>query len=280
MYEDIDIPEPATFYDDYANRASAAAAATMRVGRDLDSEDFKQEPPPNLSPQRFKQWAYQRYIKDYLRCVASIDDNVGRVLDYLAEAGLEENTIVIYTSDQGFFLGDHGWYDKRFMYEESLRMPFIVRYPGEIEPATTNDELVINNDFAPTFLDYAGIDPPGDLQGRSIRPLLQGQTVADWRQSFYYRYWMHLGHGVSAHYGLRTKRHKLIYYYGEALDVPGAVDEPHPREWELFDLEEDPQEMNSVYDAAQYADVVTELTGELVRLREQADDHSMPWEQY
>ncbi len=278
MYEDIDIPEPATFYDDYANRASAAAAATMRVGRDLDSEDFKQEPPPNLSPQRFKQWAYQRYIKDYLRCVASIDDNVGRVLDYLAEAGLEENTIVIYTSDQGFFLGDHGWYDKRFMYEESLRMPFIVRYPGEIEPATANDELVINNDFAATFLDYAGIDPPGDLQGRSIRPLLQGQTLADWRQSFYYRYWMHLGdHGVPAHYGLRTKRHKLIYYYGEALDVPGAVDEPRPREWELFDLEEDPLEMNSVYDDPQYADVVTELTGELARLRDEADDHSTPW---
>ncbi len=302
MYRDIDIPEPATFYDDYANRASAAAAAAMRVGRDFLPGDLKLEPPPGLSPEEheqwrnygsiepakhgrseleFKQWAYQVYIKDYLRCVASIDDNIGRVLDYLAEAGLEENTIVIYTSDQGFFLGDHGWFDKRFMYEESLRMPFIVRYPAEIEPATTNDDLVINNDFAPTFLDYAGIDPPGDLQGRSIRPLLQGQTLADWRQSFYYRYWMHLGHhGVPAHYGLRTKRHKLIYYYGEALDVPGAADEPRPREWELFDLEEDPLEMNSVYDDPQYADVVTELTEELARLREEVDDHSTPWEEH
>ncbi len=279
MYEDIDIPEPQTFNDDYSNRAIAAREATMRVGCDLDPEDLKQDPPPDLSPQQFKRWAYQRYIKDYLRCVASIDDNVGRMLDYLAVAGLEENTIVIYTSDQGFFLGDHGWFDKRFMYEESLRMPFIVRYPGEIEPAMVNDDLVINNDFASTFLDYAGIDPPDDLQGRSIRPLLQGQTPDDWRQSFYYRYWMHRGggHTVCAHYGVRTRRYKLIYYYGQALDAPGAVDEPRPPEWELFDLEKDPLEMNSVYDDPQYADVVGELAGELTRLRDEVQDYSAPW---
>ncbi|MBC8230929.1 sulfatase [bacterium] len=273
MYEDIDIPEPETFNDDYSNRARAAEEAKMRVERDLNPGDLKQPVPPGLTPEEEKSWKYQRYIKDYLRCVASIDDNVGRLLDYLDEEGLTDNTIVIYTSDQGFFLGDHGWYDKRFMYEESLRMPFIIRYPKEIKPGTVNDDIMLNVDFAPTFLDYAGIDIPEQMQGTSFRPLLNSQTPEDWQTSMYYRYWMHLAHHyVSAHYGVRTLRYKLIYYYGDALGQPGAVDESKEPEWELFDLEKDPYEMNSVYNDPEYAGVVKELKVELRRLQEEVGD--------
>src|SRR5690625_4272602 len=216
--------------------------AIMRIDQDLFKEDLKEDPPENLSPAELKSWKYQRYIKDYLRVVASIDDNVGRMLDYLDEEGLTENTIVIYTSDQGFFLGDHGWYDKRFMYEESIRMPFIVRYPKAIEPGTTTKDFALNVDFAETFLDYAGIDIPEFMQGTSLRPVMEERTPADWQTSHYYRYWEHLSepHKVVAHYGMRTHRYKLIYYYGEALGASNTVDESREPEWELFDLETDP----------------------------------------
>ena len=274
MYDDADIPEPETFNDDYRNRASAAAAATMRVGRDFTEKDLKEDPPPGLSPQEFKAWAYQRYIKDYLRCVACIDDNVGRLLGYLDDTGLADNTIVIYTSDQGFFLGDHGWYDKRFMYEESLRMPFLIRYPQEIKRGSVNDRMILNVDFAPTFLDYAGIPIPDEMQGCSFRSLLRGEVPEDWQTSMYYRYWMHCGgHNVYAHYGVRTMRYKLIYYYADALGQPGAIDDPKPPEWELFDLEKDPTEMNDVYADPAYAAVVRDLKNELQRLRREVGDH-------
>ena len=273
MYENIDIPEPETFNDDYSNRARAAAEAKMRVSRDMHERDLKQPVPDGLTPEEEKSWKYQRYIKDYLRCVASIDDNVGRMLDYLDEEGLTENTIVIYTSDQGFFLGDHGWYDKRFMYEESLRMPFIIRYPKEIKPGTVNEDMMLNVDFAPTFLDYAGIDIPEQMQGSSFRPLLNGKLPEGWQTSMYYRYWMHLAHHyVYAHYGVRTLRYKLIYYYADALGQPGAVDEPKEPEWELFDLKKDPCEMNNVYNDPKYAGVVKELKVELRRLQEEVGD--------
>ena len=295
MYDGIDIPEPDTFNDDYSNRAAAAAAAKMRIDTDLHRRDLKVEPPPGLvgrelnewqrvvdmemeieiegkkrrlTGQELKQWKYQRYIKDYLRCVASVDDNIGRLLDTLDELGLAEDTIVIYTSDQGFFLGDHGWYDKRFMYEESLRMPFVIRYPREIKPGSVTDEIMLNVDFAPTFLDYAGVDAPEAFQGSSFRPLLGGTTPADWQQSMYYRYWMHKSHhNVYAHYGVRTKRYKLIYYYGQALAQAGAIDEPTEPEWELFDLARDPCELNSVYHDPAYAETVKELEAELYRLK-------------
>ncbi len=275
MYEDIEIPYPQTFDDDYQNRASAAAAATMRIDRDLGREDVKADPPAGLSDWELKKWNYQRFIKDYLRCVASVDDNVGRLLDYLDVAGLTDDTIVIYTSDQGFFLGDHGWYDKRFMYEESLRMPFVIRYPREIQAGTVNDEIILNNDFAPTFLDYAGIDIPEDMQGASIRPRLQGEVPEDWQTSMYYRYWMHLGHGVYAHYGGRTKRYKLINYYAQALGGRGTIDDPKPPEWELFDLEKDLMEMNSVYNDPDYAGVIKELKSELDWLRNELKDNEV-----
>ncbi len=273
MYEDIEIPEPDSLFDDYRNRSQAAANAKLKIGEDMHEGDLKREIPPGLKGNDLRRWAYQIYIKDYLRCVASIDDNVGRLLDYLDEEGLTDNTVAIYTSDQGMFLGEHGYYDKRFMYEESLRMPFIVRYPPEIKPGTVNDDIVLNNDFAPLFLDYAGVDVLPEMQGRSFRPVLAGNTPEDWQTSMYYRYWMHLAHhGVPAHYGVRTKRYKLIYYYGEPLGKSGAVDEPTEPEWELFDLANDPYEMNNVYDDAAYADAVRELRAELYRLKEEVGD--------
>ena len=277
MYEDEDIPEPVTFNDDYSNRARAAAAARMRVESDLNAEDLKVPVPEHLTPAEEKSWKYQRYIKDYLRCIAAIDDNVGRLLDYIDEEGIAEDTIVIYTSDQGFFLGDHGWYDKRFMYEESLRMPFLIRYPREVAPVTVNGDMILNVDFPATFLDCAGVDVPSSFQGRSFRPLLQGETPTDWQTSMYYRYWMHgAHHNVCAHYGVRTLRYKLIYYYGDPLGQEGAVGPSMRPEWELFDLEKDPCELNSVYSDPDYAEVVAELKAELKRLQERVGD--VPYE--
>ncbi|MBJ9992317.1 MULTISPECIES: sulfatase family protein [Paenibacillus] len=273
LYEDTDIPEPPTFDDDYSNRSKAAAAARMTIERDMNEKDYKVPLPAGLTERELKSWKYQRYIKDYLRCIASIDDNVGRILDYLDDEGLTDNTIVIYTSDQGFFLGEHGWYDKRFMYEESLRMPFIVRYPKEIKPGSTVPQIAVNVDFAPTLLDYAGAPVPEEMQGYSLRPLLNGETTGNWRTAMYYRYWMHLAqHNVCAHYGIRTDRYKLIYYYGEALGATGAIDESWTPEWELFDLECDPMELNNVHADSAYSDIVKQLHEQLESLRREIQD--------
>ena len=274
LFLNEDIPEPNTLYDDYSNRASAAALAAMRLDRDMNERDLKCQINKSLPEAEARAWAYQRYIKDYLRVIASIDDNVGRVLDTLDEEGLSDDTLVIYTSDQGFFLGDHGWFDKRFMYEESLRMPFIIRYPREIEPGATNGDIALNLDFAQTFLDYAGVQAPGDMQGRSIRPLLNGETPSDWRRGMYYRYWMHAdgSHNVCAHYGIRTLRYKLIYYYADDCGQPGANPDPRTPEWELFDLEKDPMELNSVYGHPDYREIVGELRNELHRLQAAVGD--------
>jgi len=275
MYEDIDIPEPYSFNDDYEGKAEAVKEATMRIDRDLLKKDVKMDPPEGLSDQELKSWYYQRYIKDYLRCVASIDDNVGRVLDYLEEEGIYDDTIVIYTSDQGFFLGDHGWYDKRFMYEESLRMPFVISYPRAISAGTSSKDFALNVDFAETFLDYAGVPIPDFMQGRSLRPILEERTPDDWQTSMYYRYWEHLSveHRVGAHYGLRTHRYKLIYYYGEALGAADAVDEYREPEWELYDLEKDPYEMTNVYHDPSYSDTIKDLKKELYKKKQEVQDN-------
>jgi arylsulfatase A-like enzyme len=245
----------------------------MRM-EDLKPKDLKQEVPAGLSPKEKKSWRYQRYIKDYLRVVASVDDNVGRLLDYLEQQGLVDNTLVIYTSDQGFFLGDHGWFDKRFMYEESLRMPFILRLPREVKAGTTCDDFVLNVDFASLFLDLAGVTTPDEFQGRNFRPLLHGETPDEWRQSMYYRYWMHGdgAHNVYAHYGVRTHDHKLIYFYNDGCGQKGTGDETHAPEWELFDLKADPYEMKSVVDEASQVDVRKGLTDELHRLQDEVKD--------
>jgi len=288
MYEDVDIPEPATFNDDYKNRSSAATEATMRIDRNLNRNDIKYPLPPadlkgpelgkwngtvdtelevtingqqkKLTGEALRKWKYQRYIKNYLRCIASVDDNVGRLLDYLDQAGLKENTIIIYTSDQGFFLGDHNWYDKRFMYEESLRMPFLVRYPGKVKAGSANDSMILNVDFAPTFLEYAGLPIPADIQGRSIAPLLRSERPKDWRTSMYYRYYHYPhDHRVQPHYGVRTERYKLIYFN-------------QINEWELFDLQKDPHELKSVFADPAYAATVKELKTELYRLKKELKD--------
>ena len=260
LFENIEIPEPATFNDDYKNRSAAATEATMRIDRDLTPTDVKQTPPPGLSSAELKHWKYERYMRDYLACIASVDDNVGRVLDYLEKNGLSKNTIVIYTSDQGFFLGDHNWFDKRFMYEESLRMPFLIRYPENIAAGKVNDGMILNVDFAPTFLDYAGVTAPKEVQGRSIAPLLQGKKPKDWRTSMYYRYYHYpADHKVQPHYGVRNERYKLICFN-------------RINEWELFDLQKDPHEMKSVYGDPNYADVQKKMLAELNRLRAELND--------
>lgn len=270
------VPEPPTLYDDYENRGQGAREAKMRVGEHMTKTDLKTEPRHDLPPMEQRKWAYQLYIKDYLRCVQSVDTNTGRLLDYLDEEGIANNTVVIYASDQGFFLGDHGWFDKRFMYEESLRMPLLVRYPAGIQAGQQNNDLVLNLDLPETFLDYAGAKIPEEMQGVSLRPLLEGRTPKGWRQSIYYRYWMHLAdHHVPAHYGVRTKRYKLIYYYGQALGTKGSLPEPKDPYWELFDLEKDPREMKNVYEDPRYAPVVRELKAELARLQKHYQDE--PW---
>jgi arylsulfatase A-like enzyme len=185
-----------------------------------------------------------------------LDESIGVVLDYLDEAGLAKNTVVIYSSDQGFYLGEHGWFDKRWIYEESLSTPLVVRWPGEIAPGSTNDDIVSNLDFAETFLDIAGVATPENMQGSSLVPLLQGQTPSDWRDSFYYHYYESGGHNVPAHYGVTDDRYKLVHFY-----------EPKFDSWELYDREHDPEEMNSVYDSPDYADIVKRLAVELKRLQ-------------
>jgi arylsulfatase A-like enzyme len=274
LYDDVEIPEPPTLRDDYVGRAAPAREATMRIADDLADEDLKAFLPDELVGDAALRWKYQRYIKDYLRCVAALDENVARVLDYLDADGIADDTIVVYTSDQGFFLGDHGWYDKRWMYEESLRMPMLVRYPREIPAGSTSDAIVLNVDFGPTFLDLAGVAVPASMQGRSARAVLRGAPPADWRTSMYYRYWVHMdvAHHVWAHYGVRTARHKLVYYYAEPCGTRGAFDAPRPPVWELFDLERDPQELTSVYDDPAYRAVVGELQAELRRLQEELGD--------
>lgn len=261
LYADIDIPEPATLFDDYATRGDAAREAEMTLDQHLRPFDIKnRKPPEGLDPKALRRWYYQQYIKDYLRCVHSVDENVGRVLDYLKESGLEKDTLVIYTSDQGFFLGDHNWYDKRFMYEESLRMPFLARLPGVIEAGSQSSLIGLNVDFAPTFLELAGLPAPGDLQGRSLLPVLKGESPDSWRHSMYYRYYHYpQDHRVQPHWGVRTDTHKLIYF--NQLD-----------QWEMYDLTRDPSELNNLYSDPAQAGVVARLKTELKRLRVELDD--------
>ncbi|MEN8148806.1 MAG: sulfatase/phosphatase domain-containing protein [Planctomycetota bacterium] len=222
------------------------------------NERFAAEPPEGRA---LEEWKYQRYIKDYLRCIASVDDSVGRVLDYLDREGLAEDTIVVYTSDQGFFLGEHGWFDKRFMYRESHGIPLIVRYPREVPAGVDVRHMALNVDFSPTFLDYADVRPPEGTQGESLRPVLDGAAPESWRRSVYYHYFEYPGsHGVCRHYGVRTSRYLLVHFY---YDIDA---------WELYDLRADPAEMVNLYDDPAHAGIVTDLKAELARLREKYGD--------
>ena len=288
LYEDVQIPEPETFKDTYDTRSDAAREATMTIARHLTRRDLKLVPPQELQGAELQKWLgtapdsveverdgkkvvldgealvrwkYQRYIKDYLRCVASVDDNVGRVLDYLEQSGLRSNTVVVYTSDQGFFLGDHGWYDKRFMYEESLRMPLLTRWPGVISEGSVQKAMSLNIDFAPTFAEIAGLKPSQEFQGKSLLPLLQGRKPSGWREAMYYRYYHDPGdHNTRAHYGIRTATHKLIYFW--------KIDQ-----WECYDLRNDPHEVRNIAQDPKQAKVVAQLKKELQRLKSEARDN-------
>lgn len=274
MLDGQDVPEPTNLFDHYEGKPKSVASVQMKVGENNNKTDLKVDRPEGLAGDALRKWGYQYYIKDYLRCVQSVDDNVGRILDFLDAEGLANETIVIYTSDQGFFLGDHGFFDKRLMYEESLRMPFLVRYPGTIKPKTVNADIVLNIDFAPTFLDYAGVKVPEEMQGKSFKANLSGHTPKDWRKSMYYRYWMHNDgdHHVPAHYGVRTKQYKLIYYYGKALGMKGAHDPDSRPDWELYDVVKDPHEMTNLYMDPKYARVAAGLKQEMDRLQRALED--------
>ena len=246
------------------------------MNRYLDRPKRYAPPPLKLNtenPDKKRQATYQKFIKDYLRGVAGIDDNIGRVMSYLEQTGQAEETVVIYTSDQGYFLGEHNLFDKRFMLEESARMPFIIRYPKEIKPATTVDDIILNIDFAELLLDYAQTDIPGYMQGRSFRENLKGNTPDDWREAMYYHYWTHQERRPS-HYGIRTDKYKLIYYYG--LQRMGYQPDSC---WELYNLDEDPHELVNVYNKPQYDKVIAQLKGKLKELRKEYKDTGDPLEQ-
>ncbi len=296
LYRDTTFEIPSNFDDDGSGRASPSRDPEMKIAYDLIPRDLKLVPPNNLTPaqlliwneaykkenvklreagltgEALTRWKYQRFIADYMRVISALDTQVGKILTTLDESGLAKNTVVVYTSDQGFFLGEHGWFDKRWMYEESLRTPLIVRWPGVVKPGTRNTDMVMNLDLAQTFLDIAGSTPPASMQGESIVPLLRGKTPASWRDAIYYQYFEYPGwHAVRRQYGVRTARYKLIHYY----DV---------NEWEMFDLERDPKEMKSVYADASYSGQRKQLESKLQSLRTQyavpAGDPApyYPWE--
>jgi arylsulfatase A-like enzyme len=281
------IPEPETFWDSYETRTDALHENQQRIAKDLTRRDLKLAPPPELmdaaraawlavkpetvstivdgkevtlTGEALTRWKYQKYMRDYLATVQSVDDGVGDVLTFLDRSGLARNTIVVYTSDQGFFLGDHGLFDKRFMYEESLRMPCLVRWPAAIKPGTRSDAIALNVDFAPTFLDAASLPVPADMQGRSLVPILHGRTPADWRTAMYYRYYHDPGdHNTRAHYGVRTKTHKLIYFWKKD-------------QWELFDLVNDPFELHNLYGQPGQEALTATLHAELQKQKEAVGD--------
>ncbi len=258
VMDELGIAEGSTWDKKAFDREVGAMNAEQRAEWDAVydpiNEEFKKN-YPNMSQKELMQWRYQRYMQDYLGSIASVDEGVGRVLDYLEESGLAENTIVVYTSDQGFYLGEHGWFDKRFIYNESFKTPFLVKWPGQIAPGSTNTQMVQNLDFAQTLLDAAEIEQPEDMQGESLIPLLKGDT-ANFREAVYYHYYEYPAvHMVKRHYAIVTEEYKLIHFYHD-------VDE-----WELYDRKNDLQEMTNVYNDPTYADVVTKLTQELKELR-------------
>lgn len=306
LYDDVEIPEPSTLFDNWDDNASPARSQEMEIdghlnivfdcfgpplhgwtfegGKSVDRSGYKNlqkmnprqlaawnaafEPKNNelkklnLTGKELIRWKYHRYIRNYLRCVRGVDDSVGKLMDYLKKNGLDENTIVIYSSDQGFYLGDHGWYDKRWMYEESLKMPFICKWPKVTSPGSTNDAMIQNLDYAETFLDIAGVEIPQDMQGRSLVPLLKGETPEDWRDAIYYHYFEYPSvHMVAKHNGVRTKRYKLIHFYQLG-------------EWEFYDLEKDPDERQNEYNTPQYTDEIASLKKRLAELENQYKDDS------
>ena len=276
LYDGVEIPEPSSLRTLPVNRSAATAGLGSSIGKRNPRRNMGQQMSvdPSLPDDAYLKQSYQHYLKKYLRCIRGIDDNVARLIAYLEKTGELANTIVIYTSDQGQLTGEHDTFDKRWMYEESMRMPFIVRYPPTIKAGTTSDLLVTNVDFAPTLLDFGGVAAPATMQGRSFRAMLGGASApADWQTSVYYRYWMHLAHhDVPAHYGVRTADFKLIFFYGLPLDATGALPPKTPAAWELYDLRSDPEELKNVYAEPAHAATVAKLKAELLRLKADLGD--------
>ncbi|WP_276166044.1 sulfatase family protein [Zobellia alginiliquefaciens] len=247
------------FYGPYDRANSEQKAKYDKILDEINA--YFEKNWPSMTEEEKMRWKYQRYMQDYLACISSVDDNVGRVLDYLEESGLAENTIVVYTSDQGFYLGEHGWFDKRFIYDESFKTPLIIKWPETIKPGSVENEMVQNLDFAPTFLEAAGIDVPSDMQGESLMPLLKGESEKWDRDAVYYHYYEYPSvHMVKRHYGIVTKEFKLAHFY---YDVD---------EWELYDRLKDPKELNNVFDDPEYAETVEELQAKLKELRKKYKD--------
>lgn len=272
--EDVEIPEPVNLHNQpaagFGSKGSRPYGAgvtkahpSWNLGRKLGIDS-------NLNEPEYGKAVYQKYLKRYLRCVKGVDDNVKRLVDFLKESGEYENTVIIYTGDQGFLLGEHDFMDKRWMYEESFRMPFIVHYPNVIKKGSINNWLINNTDFAPTMLELAGVKTPPYMQGRSFSSAFEGlPKPSDWRQVTYYRYWMHMAHNlrVPGHFGIRSERYKLIFFYGTAQN--GGTKEATPAAWELYDLEKDPFEMNNLYENPEYAAIVKEMKTQLKSTRKE-----------
>jgi arylsulfatase A-like enzyme len=268
--EDVTIPEPGNLHnqpaDGFGSVASRGFGSGLAKGHESWQLGRRLGIDQSLNDPEYTKAVYQKYLKRYLRCVKGVDDNVRRLIDFLRDAGELDNTVIFYTGDQGFFLGEHDLMDKRWIYEESMRMPFIVHYPKVVEVGSTNQWLINNTDFAPTILALAGVDTPHQMQGHSFASALRGEPrPADWRTATYYRYWMHMAHNlrVPAHFGIRTERYKLIFFYG-CTPTGGAKT---PTAWELYDLQRDPHEMHNRYNDPEYQSVVAELKVELKQQR-------------
>ena len=290
LYRDVEIPEPATLYDyDMKNtgrtfkgqqlenlgwRWEQASAAPDKWWCKYPEMPFSTEGMDSIAARKK---IYQKFVKDFMRCGAAIDDNIGRLLDYLKEAGLDENTVVIYTADQGYFLGEHGFFDKRMILEESLRMPFVIKYPKEIKGGTRNKDITLNVDFPALFADYAGIDIPESFHGSSFRQNVKGETPASWRKEMYYRYWEHAPIRPG-HFGIRNERYKLAFFYGQPMDEDSKQKTTKPT-WEFYDLEKDPKELHNAYNDNGYEDVIAEMKEHLIKLRAELgdQDEKRPW---
>ena len=288
-------PEPETLFDDFAGRSKAVSDHDMGIEGTFTDLDAKLKTPGGMTPEQLAEWnayyeprneayrkaaptgkdlvrwRYNRYMHDYLGCVKAVDESVGKLLDYLDQEGLAENTIVVCTSDQGFYLGEHGWFDKRWIFEESVRSPMLVRWPGKTKPGTVSKDIVSLLDVAQTFLDVAGQPIPADMQGRSLVPLLKGERPNNWRESFYYHYYEYPApHRVRPHYGVVTDRYKLVHYYNTDVD-----------DWELLDREKDPLEVKNFYKDPAYSDTAKRLHSELERLRKEVKEpETTPREAY
>lgn len=284
LFDGVTIPEPDSLWEDKSHRSVASRTFGSTVsgrgrGRNELTKMIRHDHRTGtlditgMSEREATQAAYQKYLKDYLRTVKAMDDNVGRIIDYLDGKNLLDDTLVLYTSDQGMFLGEHDYNDKRWIYTEAFQMPLLVRFPREVRPGSVVEAVISNIDFAPTLLDYAGLEVEPSMPGRSFRGVLQGQTPSDWPGKVYYRYWMHLsGHDNPAHIGICNGRHKLIFFYGLPLNASRAEPRPTPPGWELYDLQNDPEELHNVYNDPACAEVVQAMKDDLLTMKEEVGD--------